>query len=77
MWAKLALGYAHLSISSGNTSASGHTIPLGITVPFLYHPIEHFFFGLGPSFTTELSSSSSSKSTSIGISSVAGGYFGP
>lgn len=76
MWAQLALGYAHTSTSSGNMSASGHTVPLGISVPFLYHPVEHFFFGLGPSFTTELSSSSSSKETSIGISSVVGGYFG-
>jgi len=77
MWAQVRLGYAHLSTSVGNTSSSGHTVPFEISVPFLYHPVEHFFLGLGPSFTTELSSSSSSKATSIGLSSVVGGYFGP
>jgi len=81
VWAQGALGYEHTSTSAGNTSASGYAIPFGIFVPFLYHPTEHFFLGLGPSLTTQLANSvegmSQSKLTSIGLQSVVGGYFGP
>jgi hypothetical protein len=83
IWPQLQIGYIHGSGSYMNVDVSTSQVPLLISVPVLWHPIEHFFVGLAPTFRTELSSSASvmgtsmdqSKQTDIGITAVIGGYF--
>jgi hypothetical protein len=80
IWPRLAIGYAHTSSGSGGTDVSGYSVPLLIDAPILVHLAPHFFVGVGPAFQTELISkvegNDASKTTSIGISTVVGGYFG-
>ncbi len=80
-WPQLQLAYAHDSVSSGGTDITGYDIQLAIFAPFLFHPVPHFFVGIGPAFATDLvskvQSMSASKETDIGLQSVVGGHFGP
>jgi hypothetical protein len=80
LWARLSLGYTHVSFSFGNNSASGYQIPLQIFVPILFHPVQHFFIGVGPVFAFQLASKMEStsppKETDIGLLSTIGGYWG-
>lgn len=48
------------------------TVSIAIFAPFLIHPAEHFFFGLGPGFTQELTSPAT---TQITAAFRIGGYF--
>jgi len=79
LWLNGLIGYVHTSVSFGGMDSSGYIIPLRVFAPILYHPTEHFFVGLGPSLDTMLAnkmeSMSQAKLTSIGVSSVVGGYF--
>ncbi len=73
-----------MGVGGGSVSVSGYRIPLIVTVPVLWHPVEHFFVGVGPTLTTELAYSLSAmgqsmdqgKTTDIGLTAVLGGYFG-
>ncbi len=80
IWPHLGIGYVHASASLNGTSASGYTVPLVVTVPVLWHPANHFFLGLAPTFTTELVAKTEGndvgKTTDIGLTAVLGGYFG-
>ena len=77
LWPQLQLSYAHLSFSPG--SATGSSVSLAIFAPLLYHITQHLFFGIGPSFSTDLMSKVMSmdapKTTDFGLTSVVGGYF--
>ena len=79
IWPRLSLGYEHVSVSGGGSSASGYVVPLSIFAPVLWHPAQHFFVGLGPIFSTELvnksEGNSQSNTTDIGIEGTLGGYF--
>ena len=61
---------AALSLSFPSPGDPGVT--LLITVPFLLHPAEHFFFGIGPGFSQDLTSN---PTTFITGQFVIGGYF--
>ena len=83
IWPRVALGYLHTSESSdvsGAPSTSGYSIVLEAFVPFLFHPVPHFFVGGGPIVSTELVSKIEDvefpKATNIGLVSTIGGYFG-
>jgi hypothetical protein len=80
LWAKLSLGYTHVGYSFGSMSASGYVIPLRIFVPILFHPVQHFFIGVGPVLAFQLAnkteSTSNPKETDIGLLSTIGGYWG-
>ena len=82
LWPRLALGYVHASIDggAGTTSISGYTVTLEAFVPVLFHPVPHFFVGGGPILTTDLASKledvNVSKTTTFGLLSTIGGYFG-
>jgi hypothetical protein len=80
-WPQLQLAYLHNSVSSGGMDISGYDIQLAIFAPFLFHPVPHFFVGIGPLFRTDLVSKLDSmdqgKTTDIGLQSVIGGHFGP
>jgi hypothetical protein len=48
-------------------------------VPVLFHPVEHFFIGLGPYFAMDLSSKvedeDNYKDTAFGVQATVGGWF--
>ncbi len=81
VWPKLFFGYASTSVSNNGPTYSVGDI--GVFVPFLYHPVQHFFVGLGPNFSTQVISSVSqngkssdgNKATAFGIMATFGGYF--
>jgi hypothetical protein len=83
VWPKLFFGYQSTSVSNNGGSYSEGA--LGVYVPFLYHPAQHFFLGIGPNFATQLISNISpgnggpsvdgSKATTFGITATFGGYF--
>ena len=71
LWGRVEVVYAH--ISGGVT---GYLVPLIVNVPVLIHPASHFFLGAGPTFSTELASSSVARTTNYGLQGIIGGYFG-
>ena len=80
LWARLSLGYTHMSVSFGGMDQSGYQIPLQIFAPLMFHPVQHFFIGVGPALGLELVSkvegNSVDKETDIGLLSTIGGYWG-
>jgi hypothetical protein len=84
-WPKLGLVFTDTSVG-GNPGGSGNTFDLVIFAPFLIHPAQHFFLGLGPYFQTDLTASESvngvsqqnvPKTTSYGLQFTVGGWFVP
>ena len=69
-WPKLGLGYTGFSGSNTPAGAgaqgtdSGGALALQVFAPLLVHPINHFFFGLGPFVQTDLTESASVNSVS-------------
>jgi Outer membrane protein beta-barrel domain len=88
LWPRAGVGYVHASsdVSYGglSQSATASGSVLIIEMPILYHPAQHFFFGAGPTFQTQLSNSIESggtsmdvaKTTAYGVEAMIGGYFG-
>ena len=81
IWPRLGLGYTHTSTSYVYTPAvTGYSVPLSLTVPFLWHPGSHFFVGAGPAFVTQLVNKSEGvsgpKTTDYGITALIGGAIG-
>jgi hypothetical protein len=81
---QLAIALTGGSLDSGNgNSASTLLVSFVVAAPVLYHPVPHFFLGLGPSFNLDLvskvsangNSADSNKTFSIGLASAIGGYF--
>jgi hypothetical protein len=79
-WPLVSLAYTTTS-NSDNTGDNAFT--LGVYAPFLYHPVSHFFMGLGPFLSTDLSANGSAngqsqpanKSTDYGLQFTIGGWF--
>ncbi len=84
IWPHIGIAYEHVSVDFTGGSGSGNRVPLVVTVPVLWHAADHFFVGLGPTLTTDLSYSISvggqsmdqPKTTDVGLTAVLGGYFG-
>jgi hypothetical protein len=81
IWPRLGLGYNHTSTSYVYTPAvDGYSVPLSLTVPFLWHPGSHFFVGAGPAFVTQLINKSEGasrpKTTDYGVTALIGGAIG-
>ena len=88
IWPRFGIGYLHgvpdlvnIPVSS---SISVNRVQLDIDLAILYSPVPHFFFGGGPLFRTDLSSSADSgggisfdtgKLTAFGLIALIGGYF--
>ena len=74
---ELVVGSAGSS-SPGGSSSAVLNLALEIFAPILYHPVPHFFLGIGPIFSADLVSkfgdNDSTKTTLIGIQSVIGGH---
>jgi hypothetical protein len=60
--------------SSVTNSGSTTNFTFIVSAPFLYHPAEHFFLGIGPYLSADLSGDV--KTTLIGLEFTVGGYFG-
>jgi hypothetical protein len=87
LWPKLGFTYAMTSAESdtpGSEEIKGTKMTVGVDVPVLFHPAEHFFIGLGPYFEMDLSSKAKvgdgdsvdgPKDTAFGVRSVVGGWF--
>ncbi|HEY1691591.1 MAG TPA: hypothetical protein VGG39_05500 [Polyangiaceae bacterium] len=79
-WPKVYFAYATLSGPGGGANSE----TLGVFAPFLWHPVPHFFLGLGPNFSTQLGnnltgggqSQGQPKVTQLGIQATLGGWFG-
>jgi hypothetical protein len=79
-WPLVSAIYSSTSFSD-NTSRNAFT--LGIYAPFLYHPVSHFFMGLGPVLATDVSANASAggvsgsgpKTTTYGLQFTIGGWF--
>ncbi len=86
VWPKAFFAYATTSVS--NNGPSNAVSSVGLFVPFLYHPVRHFYVGLGPNVATQVGNSSSQsnnnvtvttyndKATNFGLMATIGGYFG-
>lgn len=65
-------GFSFNSTSFGGASDSRFAIY--VFAPFLFHPAEHFFVGLGPDLNVDLSGDV--KTTNVGIDLTVGGWVG-
>jgi hypothetical protein len=71
------------SIGTTNANATESRFSLQVFAPFVFHLAPHFFLGLGPNFSTDLTSSTSSggqsgdgeKVTTFGLGFLVGGWF--
>jgi hypothetical protein len=78
LWPKVFFEHAGYSLG-GSLAGYGNVQLLGAYVPVLYHPVPHFYVGLGPNILTELGASPSSpgasKVTTYGLFASIGGWF--
>jgi hypothetical protein len=84
LWPRGGIGFQHISVSGGGVPDSSATAWFFYAdVYFMFHFVEHFFFGVGPGLTVSLSSSATvggasgdnNKYTDIRLLSfVIGGY---
>jgi hypothetical protein len=84
-WPKVYFGYVTASASDNGPSSNSSAI--GVYAPFLFHPVPHFFIGIGPNASTQLSnnetvpqlggntSQSLPKITLAGVQVTLGGWF--
>lgn len=77
-WPKLGLSYTHTSLKTdpvgpvpGFDSSNSH-LTLNVFAPVLFHPVKHFFVGLGPGFDTDLTGDA--KQTTIAGRLTIGGW---
>jgi hypothetical protein len=67
-------GYIRFTTVSGNPGAN--IFAIGAFAPLLLHPAQHFFIGLGPNVSTELSHDpGGNRVTQFGLTSMVGGWF--
>lgn len=81
-WPKLGIAYTSSSYDSGvegSEKQSGTTMSLEVFAPFAIQPAEHFFVGIGPMLSMDLSNKvedeDAGKSTTFGVMTQVGGYF--
>jgi len=82
IWPLLGLGFT-TSSQTGDVGSNAFT--LSIFAPFLWHPVTHFFMGIGPQLSTDLAaqqsangqSAAGNKVTTYGLQFVIGGWFVP
>ena len=87
IWPRASLAYLHYSYSTAGAAYdnSNYTVSFIAFVPLLFQPAPHFFIGGGPYLSTDLISKYDSgggvsgdtfKTTTFGLQSTVGGYFG-
>jgi len=76
LFPQLTLVFGYASLSEQFASASSFVWKPAIAIPVLFHPVRHFFIGLGPSASVSVYSNGDLNTTFVlGITSVLGGYF--
>jgi hypothetical protein len=81
IWPKLYFAFATVPAGSGGGQGATQS-SIGVFAPFVFAPVPHFFVGIGPNFSTQLSNSgfgpitgtSGSKVTQVGIQATVGGW---
>jgi hypothetical protein len=82
-WPKVYVEYSNSSMSTGGPSVNSNRLALGLYAPVLFHPVPHFYAGVGPNLATDLSSGVSiggqsgdgPKTTQYGVLVTLGGWF--
>ncbi len=78
-WPRLGLAYYSVSFDVAGMSVSGSKMTMDVYAPLEIIPADHFFIGIGPMFSTDLSSKAESqdydKDTTFGVTTQLGGYF--
>jgi hypothetical protein len=82
IWPLLGLGF---TTTSSTGDVGNNAFGVSIFAPFLWHPVSHFFMGIGPYLSTDLAAQSSangqstsgSKVTTYGLQFTIGGWFEP
>lgn len=78
-WPKVGIMYMSTTTEVGDAEASGNKMSLEVFAPLAIQPAEHFFIGIGPALSMDLSSKvedeDAVKETSIGVVTQVGGYF--
>jgi hypothetical protein len=65
--------YTHVSVKN---DGSANYLTFALVAPFLFHPVPHFFIGLGPMLEVDLAGGDSrSRDVQIGLATSIGGYF--
>jgi hypothetical protein len=81
LWPRLEIGYESATRkATGIAEVAEKKVVLGVFVPLLIHPAEHFHIGIGPYCETDLSSKEDSndgmKETKIGLRTEVAGWWG-
>jgi hypothetical protein len=80
VWPKAGISFASTSFESDdevpgvdpNPDESNTSVQLNLYVPFLFHPVDHFFIGFGPALDLDLSGDA--KATTIAARLTLGGW---
>lgn len=83
LWPKVGFSFASTSqdqddveLPGGQTievdGESNTSLQLNLFAPFMFHPVEHFFIGVGPAFDLDLSGDN--KATTIAVRLTLGGW---
>jgi hypothetical protein len=77
LWPKAGLAFASTSVSDDAQGAADDeetntSVQLNLFVPLMFHPVQHFFLGLGPALDQDLSGES--KATTIAARLTLGGW---
>lgn len=81
IWPRAGFTFARGSVELGDNDVTQTTFTLNVFAPVLYHPVDHFFLGLGPKLDydvyadNDLDEVEAAKTTAIGLVSTVGGYF--
>ena len=80
IWPRIELGYQAMTTKiPGAPDTTDKAVQLGIFVPLLIHPVEHFHIGIGPFLDTDLSSKTDGadglKQTTIGLRTEIAGWW--
>lgn len=77
LWPKVGLSLASTTIEDegavgGGDEESNTSVQLNLFAPFMFHPVQHFFLGLGPALDVDLSGDA--KATTIAARLTLGGW---
>jgi hypothetical protein len=81
-WPKVSFDYRHTSTLTvvpmtldQEEEVTTDAMVIGIFAPVLFHPVPHFFIGLGPNFQAAVLTSTGSTDTEYGLMFTLGGWF--
>jgi hypothetical protein len=75
LWPKLGFSLASTSIEDDSIAGdeeSNTSVQLNLFAPLMFHPVQHFFLGLGPALDQDLSGDN--KATTIAVRLTLGGW---